>query len=160
MLRRLQNSAAGPLPGMATKGKKHKKNHRMGKSRNQDTRFVPFVLFVVSVVSCAYRGECWSLQHIILAASMSFPIAIFAKGSASSSFPRRKRLAVYPVYPVHRCSIYSPSRLIFPVTSLGCTQPPRFQGMPCSCMEGGVRRLTSRQPDAHPSGGRRTECRS
>ena len=67
---------------MATKGKKHKKNHRMGKSRNQETRFVPFVLFVVSVVSCAYRGECWSLQHIILAASMSFPIAIFAKGTS------------------------------------------------------------------------------
>ena len=30
----------------------------------------------------------------------------------------------YPVHPVHPCSIYSPSRLIFPVAGLGCAQRP------------------------------------
>ena len=33
----------------------------------------------------------------------------------------------YPVHPVHPCSIYSPSRLIFPVAVLGCAQPPDSQ---------------------------------
>ena len=35
--------------------------------------------------------------------------------------------AVYPVYPVHPCSIYSLSRLIFPVAGLGCAQRPDSQ---------------------------------
>ena len=33
----------------------------------------------------------------------------------------------YPVHPVHPCSIYSPSRLIFPVAGLGCAQRPDSQ---------------------------------
>ena len=61
--------------------KKHRNNYRTGKTRNQETRFVPFVLFVVSVASCAFRGDCRSLEHITFSASMSFPIASFARGS-------------------------------------------------------------------------------
>ncbi len=47
--------------------KEHKKNHRLGKARYRETGFVPFVLFVVSVASGTYRGECRSLQRITLA---------------------------------------------------------------------------------------------
>ncbi len=53
--------------------------------------------------------------------------SLFVSIRGSSSFPKRKRLAVYPVYPVHPCSIYSPSRLIFPVAGLGCAQRPDSQ---------------------------------
>ena len=53
--------------------------------------------------------------------------SLFVSIRGSSSFPKRKRLAVYPVHPVHPCSIYSPSRLIFPVAGLGCAQRPDSQ---------------------------------
>ena len=53
----------------------------MGSCVRHSRFFVPFVLFVVAVVSCAFWGECRSLQHITLAASTSFPIPHFAKGS-------------------------------------------------------------------------------
>ncbi len=105
------------------KAQKHKKNYRMGKSRNQETRFVPFVLFVVSVVSCAYRGGCWSLQHIILAASMSYPIAIFAKGSWMNRICRiipGSRLSPNPGHPqcfepASRAAASRPVHPIYPV---------------------------------------------
>ena len=67
--RRLLNLAAGPLPGMATKGTKTQK----GPSDRQDTKSRNSF--------CAFCGECRSLQHITFAASISFPIANFAKGS-------------------------------------------------------------------------------
>ena len=53
--------------------------------------------------------------------------SLFVSIRGSSSFPKRKRPAVYPVYPVHPCSIYSPSRLIFPVAGLGWAQRPDSQ---------------------------------
>ena len=54
-----------PVCRLKLKGhKRHKKEHRIGKTPNQETRFVTFVLFVVSVASCAFCGECRALLHI------------------------------------------------------------------------------------------------
>ena len=48
-MKRLQKSAEGSFPGMATRGTKtQKRTLRIVKTRNHATHFVPFVLFVVN----------------------------------------------------------------------------------------------------------------
>ena len=65
-MKRLQGSAEGSFPEMATKGAKtQKKNPPIVKTRNQATHFVPFC------ASCA--REYRSFQHFAFVASMSFP---------------------------------------------------------------------------------------
>ena len=47
----------------------------------------------------------------------------------------------YPVHPVHPCSIYSPSRLIFPVAGLGCAQRPDSQSASRAAASGPINPL-------------------
>ena len=75
-MKRLQKSAEESFPGMATKGTKTQK----GLSDRQDSKSShSFCAF------CAFCGECRSYQPFTFAASMSFPIGNFAKGSIASS---------------------------------------------------------------------------
>ncbi len=52
---------------------------------------------------------------------------IRTRSSPESAFRAAASGPNYPVHPVHPCSIYSPSRLIFPVAGLGCAQRPDSQ---------------------------------
>ena len=68
----------------------------------------------------------------------------------------------YPVNPVHRCSIYSPSRLICPMVGVGCAQRPDSQSASRAAASGPVHPVplpAARFPfDAaagHPAGGNR-----
>ena len=61
-----------------------------------------------------------------LACSPGHP-QIRTRSSPESAFRAAASGPNYPVHPVHPCSIYSPSRLIFPVAGLGCAQRPDSQ---------------------------------
>ena len=68
----------------------------------------------------------------------------------------------YPVHPVHPCSIYSPSRLIFPVAGLGCAQRPDSQSASRAAASGPIHPvpLVAAQfpcdgAPVHPAGGNR-----
>ena len=87
---------------------------------------------------------------------------IRARSSPESAFRATASRPGYPVHPVHPCSIYSPSRLIFPVAGLGCAQRPDSQSASRAAASGPINPVplvAAQFPcDAaavHPAGGNR-----
>ena len=76
-MKRLQKSAEGSFPGMATKGTKTQKELSDRQDSKSSHSFCAF---------CAFCGECRSYQPITFAAFMSFAIGNFANGAVDNFF--------------------------------------------------------------------------